>query len=64
MTDNADDFTYKLAQDVLKGRFAWLEDGSIPAVRDGSTSPAPASTPPMERNLSDTRVATQIGGGA
>ncbi|MBD0320523.1 MAG: DUF1974 domain-containing protein [Gemmatimonadetes bacterium] len=69
--DNADDFTYKLAQDVLKGRFAWLEEGAIPAVPTGSTVPpenasrAAASTPPSERgNLSDTRVTTQIGGGA
>jgi len=71
VTDNADDFTYKLAQDVLKGRYAWLEEGSIPAVRDGSTIPpesstgAGSSTRPSERgNLSHTRVATQIGGGA
>jgi alkylation response protein AidB-like acyl-CoA dehydrogenase len=69
--DNADDFTYKLAQDVLKGRFAWLEEGAIPAVPTGSTVPpenaprAAASAPPSERgNLSDTRVTTQIGGGA
>jgi alkylation response protein AidB-like acyl-CoA dehydrogenase len=58
---NADDSTYRLAQDVLKGRYAWLEEGAIRAVSDGAVSPTPASTPPPERNLSGERVATQVG---
>lgn len=63
INQNADDPTYKLAQDVLKGQYAWLEEGAIRAVPDGARVVGPKSTPPMERNLSDTRVATQVGAG-
>jgi alkylation response protein AidB-like acyl-CoA dehydrogenase len=59
--ENADDVTYKLAQDVLAGRYAWLEEGAVQAVPAGTVAPGPSSTPPMERNLSDTKVATQVG---
>jgi alkylation response protein AidB-like acyl-CoA dehydrogenase len=64
LTENADDATYQLAQGVLKGQFGWLEDGAIQAVRGPTVPPEAASPPAKDRNLSDTRVATQIGGGA
>jgi alkylation response protein AidB-like acyl-CoA dehydrogenase len=60
---NADDVTYKLAQDVMAGKYAFIEDGAVQAVPSGTVAPGPTSTPPMERNLSDTRVATQVGAG-
>jgi alkylation response protein AidB-like acyl-CoA dehydrogenase len=64
LTENADDATYQLAQGVLKGQFGWLEEGAIQAVRGPTVPPEAASAPARDRNLSDTRVATQIGGGA
>jgi alkylation response protein AidB-like acyl-CoA dehydrogenase len=60
IADNADDETYKLAQDVLKGRYAWLEQGAITAVPQGPVVPGSSGTP-QDRNVSDTRVATQLG---
>jgi alkylation response protein AidB-like acyl-CoA dehydrogenase len=69
--DNADDATYRVALDVLKGKYAWLEEGAIqawsdelpsaPAAPGGSTA---AGTPEKRAPLSDTRVATQVGAGA
>jgi alkylation response protein AidB-like acyl-CoA dehydrogenase len=64
LTENADDATYQVAQGVLKGQFGWLEEGAIQAVRGPTVPPEAASPPARDRNLSDTRVATQIGGGA
>ncbi|HYW06269.1 MAG TPA: acyl-CoA dehydrogenase family protein [Longimicrobium sp.] len=63
LTENADDATYQLAQGVLKGQFAWLEDGAIQAVRGPTVPPEAATAPVKDRNLSDTSVATQIGAG-
>ena len=66
---NADDPTYRLAQDVLKGKYAWLEEGAIQAWSD-EVPAAPAGggsvggTPEKRAPLSDTRVATQVGAGA
>ncbi|HUH11521.1 MAG TPA: acyl-CoA dehydrogenase, partial [Longimicrobiales bacterium] len=38
VTDNDDSFTYGVAQDVLAGRYAWLEKGIIEPPRDLSVS--------------------------
>ena len=59
--DNEDDATYRLAQDVLKGRYAWIEEGAVTAIREGAVAPGPQSTAPAERNLSGERTATQVG---
>lgn len=64
LTENADDATYQLAQGVLKGQFAWLEDGAIQAVRGPTVPPEAATAPVKDRNLANTRVAARIGGGA
>ncbi|MDB4950507.1 MAG: acyl-CoA dehydrogenase protein [Gemmatimonadetes bacterium] len=63
--DNADDATYKLAQDVLAGRFAWLEEGALPAVPEAgvmapTAGPAPA---PAAKPVSSTRETTMVGAG-
>src|SRR5688572_28911911 len=66
---NADDSTYKLAQEVLKGNYAWLEDGAITTLHgDTGAPPSPgagsAGTPDKRGSLSGERVATQVGAGA
>ncbi|HEX2209448.1 MAG TPA: acyl-CoA dehydrogenase family protein [Longimicrobium sp.] len=65
---NADDATYKLAQEVLKGNYAWLEEGAILPDADGSAPPAPgagaAGTADRRAPISGERVATQVGAGA
>jgi alkylation response protein AidB-like acyl-CoA dehydrogenase len=59
--DNADDATYKLAQDVLAGRYAWLEDGALPAVpEDGVMAPGQVKQVPLSKPVSGTRAATKI----
>ncbi len=61
--DNADDSTYRLAQDVLKGKYGWLEDGAISAHREPGTrvpTTGGAAVPPARRE-SENRVATEIG---
>jgi alkylation response protein AidB-like acyl-CoA dehydrogenase len=58
---NADDSTYKLAQGVLKGDYAFLEDGAILPPAGGA--PGDAAGKQRVRDLSDTRVATQVGAG-
>jgi hypothetical protein len=67
IANNADDSTYRLAQDVLKGQYAWLEEGAITAWPDeapgapragGSTS---AGTPSERAPISGSRVAEQVG---
>ena len=62
---NADDSTYRLAQDVLKGQYAWLEEGAIgawPAEGDapagGSTS---AGTSSQRGDISQTGATAQVG---
>ncbi|HET6764869.1 MAG TPA: hypothetical protein VFH27_14390, partial [Longimicrobiaceae bacterium] len=63
--DNADDATYKLAQDVLAGRMAWLEDGALPAVpATGVTAPASGPQVPVGKPVSGTRATTKVGASA
>jgi alkylation response protein AidB-like acyl-CoA dehydrogenase len=65
--ENADNSTYKLAQEVLRGEHTWLERGIMQAVPDGSTltrRPDAARAQQQERDregLSGTREATQLG---
>jgi alkylation response protein AidB-like acyl-CoA dehydrogenase len=65
--DNADDDTYKLAQRVLKGEYAWLEQGAIQAVPDGADLAPPAGGADRntfgEKHISGARKATQVGAG-
>ncbi len=65
INQNADDSTYRLAQDVLKGQYAWLEDGAIgawPAEGDapagGSTA---AGTSSQRADISQTGATAQVG---
>ena len=63
--DNADDATYKLAQDVLAGRMAWLEDGALPAVpAQGTIAPASGPQVPVGKPVSGTRATTKVGASA
>ena len=57
--ENADDATYKLAQGVLKGDFAFLEEGAVTAIPEHTL--APSATPPVERKVSGERAATRLG---
>ncbi|HEX8691902.1 MAG TPA: acyl-CoA dehydrogenase family protein [Longimicrobium sp.] len=59
--DNADDATYKLAQDVLKGRYAWIEAGALRTIPEGAQAPGGAAQPPVERSVSGERPATRVG---
>ena len=66
--NNADDSTYRLAQDVLKGRYAWLEDGAIQAWPDDDAPAAPpagkagsAGTPSERAPISGSRATEQVG---
>ena len=58
---NADNATYRLAQEVLRGEHEWLEDGIIPPIPDGvqlmpdKDAPAPTGRP-------DESESTQLGG--
>ncbi len=59
---NADEATYRLAQEVLKGKHAWLEEGAISAVPEGVRAPAVQTTPAASRKkVSGERLATQVG---
>jgi hypothetical protein len=68
--NNADDSTYRVALDVLKGKYAWLEEGAIQAWSDEPPATpttggsAADGTTDKRAPLSDTRVATQVGAGA
>jgi Acyl-CoA dehydrogenase, C-terminal domain/Domain of unknown function (DUF1974) len=59
--DNADDPTYKVAQDVMKGRYAWLEEGAVTAIPEGTQAPNAGFSPPVERVISGTSPATRVG---
>jgi alkylation response protein AidB-like acyl-CoA dehydrogenase len=63
--DNADDDTYRLAQEVLAGRYAWLEDGALQAVPDEGVMAPGSGKPqvPLNKPVSNTRVATKVGAG-
>ncbi|HYJ80861.1 MAG TPA: acyl-CoA dehydrogenase family protein [Longimicrobiaceae bacterium] len=61
--DNADEPTYKLAQEVLQGRYAWLEEGSVAAIPDLVTAPKPGSSTPVERSVAGERAATEVAAG-
>ncbi|SOD03143.1 hypothetical protein SAMN05216486_10840 [bacterium JGI 053] len=57
--ENADDATYKLAQDVMKGRYAFLEEGAVTAIPEHTLPPS--ASPPVERKVSGERPATRLG---
>ena len=63
--DNADDPTYKLAQEVLRGEHAWLETGVTQIIPDGANvAPDPHGADrdtEGERNISGASKATQLG---
>ena len=65
--DNEDEAIYKLAQEVLAGEHAWLEEGALQVIPDG-TQLAP-ETPPTGRKestggaISGTKETTQIASG-
>ncbi|HET6229986.1 MAG TPA: acyl-CoA dehydrogenase family protein [Longimicrobiaceae bacterium] len=62
--NNEDDATYRLSQDVLKGKHAWLEQGAMQAVPDRPLAPAPGDgEAAVGRKVSGERVATQVGAG-
>jgi hypothetical protein len=68
--NNADDPTYRLALDVLKGKYAWLEEGAIQAWPDeGTGAPpsggaGPAGTTEKREAISGSRATEQVGAGA
>lgn len=57
--ENADDPTYKLAQEVLKGRHAFLEEGAVTAIPEHTL--ASGAQPPVEPRVAPARKATQLG---
>jgi alkylation response protein AidB-like acyl-CoA dehydrogenase len=59
--ENADDATYKLAQGVLKGDFAFLEEGAVTVIPEHTLPPS--ASPPVERKVSGERKATRLGAG-
>ena len=61
--ENADDPTYKLAQGVMQGRFAFLEEGAVTTVPEHTLAPNAGFSPPIERSVSGERPATRIGAG-
>jgi hypothetical protein len=62
LSHNADNSTYRLAQEVLRGEHEWLERGAMQVIPDGTrlAPSAPAAARP-HRDLSDTRETTQVG---
>jgi alkylation response protein AidB-like acyl-CoA dehydrogenase len=62
---NADNSTYRLAQEVLRGEHAWLEKGALQAIPDGvRLAPEPmgaARERPGDRKVSGERETTQMG---
>ena len=69
MFRNADNAIYKLAQEVLRGEHAWLEEGALRMVPEGTrlAPPAPGAERQRpgegDRELSGTRETTQVGAG-
>ncbi len=64
--ENADTDTYRLAQGVMKGDYAFMEDGIIPVISEGEKLTAPEPGPAEAfagEKYSGTEVATQIGAG-
>ena len=64
--DNADNSTYRIAQEVLRGEHEWLAEGIVNPVQGDTTllggdDQAEART--TDRDLSDTSIATQVGAG-
>lgn len=57
--ENADDPTYKLAQQVLEGRHAFLEEGAVTAIPEHTL--ASGAQPPVEPRVAPARKATQLG---
>ncbi|HEX8905879.1 MAG TPA: hypothetical protein VF771_13605, partial [Longimicrobiaceae bacterium] len=57
--DNADDPTYKLAQDVLKGRYAFIEEGAVATIPEHTL--APSAQPPVERKLTAASPPERVG---
>ncbi|MFL5539489.1 MAG: acyl-CoA dehydrogenase family protein [Longimicrobiaceae bacterium] len=57
--ENADDPTYKLAQGVMKGDFAFIEDGAVTAIPEHTL--ASGAQPPVERRVTAERQATRLG---
>jgi alkylation response protein AidB-like acyl-CoA dehydrogenase len=62
--DNADDPTYKVAQDVMKGRYAWVEEGAVSVIPEHTLAPNPGSQPPVERKVSGATPAERVGASA
>jgi alkylation response protein AidB-like acyl-CoA dehydrogenase len=63
--DNADDATYQLAQEVLAGRMAWIEEGALPAVpAEGVLAPPTSAEVPVSKPVSGTRATTKVGASA
>jgi alkylation response protein AidB-like acyl-CoA dehydrogenase len=63
---NADNSTYRLAQEVLRGEHAWLEQGALQAIPDEARLAVGAEAAPGRpggEDLSDTRETTQVGAG-
>jgi alkylation response protein AidB-like acyl-CoA dehydrogenase len=61
---NADNSTYRLAQEVLRGEHAWLEQGAMQAIPDGVHLAGGAPAPRRGgAELSETRETTQVGAG-
>ncbi len=65
--DNADTATYKLAQEVLRGEHAWLEQGIEPVIPEGADlAPRPGRARrdrPGTRELSGADIEVQVGAG-
>ncbi|HET8655454.1 MAG TPA: hypothetical protein VFL93_08045, partial [Longimicrobiaceae bacterium] len=65
--DNADDRVYRLAQEVLRGEHAWLEDGAIQMIPDDVNLAPPEAGAWREtygeRHLSGATKETQLGAG-
>jgi alkylation response protein AidB-like acyl-CoA dehydrogenase len=59
---NADNSTYRLAQEVLRGEHAWLEAGIISPLPEGAKlAPGAEAERQRDRDLSQTPEATQLG---